>query len=60
LNVQDSKNVVRAVKQFEVKAKENTGESRKQFRKAEPKKTLADRVKDAIREEEEKELMENF
>lgn len=51
---------MRAVKTFESKAKETNGLERKKFRKPEPKKTLVDRVKEAIKTQEEEEALKNF
>lgn len=45
--------VHRAIREFEQKAKQTVGLERKMHRKPEPKKTLSERIKDAIKNEEE-------
>ena len=54
-----SDEILTAVKAFQKKAKKVTGEDRKQLRKAEPKRPLIERVRDAIQLQEELENKKN-
>ena len=59
-NPNDDKEVRNALKSFESKARETTGQERKVFRKPEPRKTLVERVRIAIKQQEEEEASKNF
>lgn len=58
-DLKDEKSLLKAVKSFESKARENVGKDRKQYRKPEPRKTIVERVREAMKQQEEEEDLRN-